>query len=105
LKYWLDISKDEQARRLDVRRTDPLKALKVSDLDGLAQKKWKAYSAARNEMLARTHTDVAPWWRLATDQKKDARINLMRHVTRHLSLDDQGLHASFLFACRVLTIR
>jgi polyphosphate kinase 2 (PPK2 family) len=38
LKYWLDISKDEQARRLDVRRTDPLKALKVSDLDGLAQK-------------------------------------------------------------------
>jgi len=88
LKYWLDISKDEQAKRLDVRRTDPLKALKVSDLDGLAQKKWKAYSAARNQMLVHTHTDLAPWWCLATDHKKDARINLMRHLVRHLSSDD-----------------
>lgn len=85
LKYWLDISKDEQARRLDARRTDPLKSLKVSDLDALAQKKWKAYSAARDEMLADTHSDIAPWWCVATDHKKDARINLMRHLVRHLS--------------------
>ena len=88
LKYWLDISKDEQARRLDARRTDPLKSLKVSDLDALAQKKWKAYSAARNEMLSRTHSDIAPWWCVATDHKKDARINLMRHLVRHLSSED-----------------
>ncbi len=87
LKYWLDISKEEQAKRLDTRRTDPLKSLKVSDLDGVAQKKWKAYSAARNEMLTRTHTDTAPWWCVATDHKKDARINLMRHLVHHLSSD------------------
>ncbi len=49
---------------------------------------FKAYSAARNEMLTRTDTDVAPWWCVATDQKKDARINLMRRLTRHLSSDD-----------------
>ena len=107
LKYWLDISKDEQARRLDARRSDPLKALKVSDLDGLAQRKWKAYSAARNEMLTRTHTDVAPWWCVATDHKKDARINLMRHLVRHLSSDsaaDQPDHdVLFRFEPEALT--
>ena len=51
VKFWLDISKTEQAERLDARRNDPLKALKVSDLDAVAQKKWKAYSKARDEML------------------------------------------------------
>jgi polyphosphate kinase 2 (PPK2 family) len=88
LKYWLDISKGEQAKRLESRRTDPLKALKVSDLDGVAQEKWKAYSKARNTMLEHTHTDLAPWWCIATDHKKAARINLMRHLVRHLVGED-----------------
>ncbi|MDB5686588.1 MAG: polyphosphate kinase, partial [Rhizorhabdus sp.] len=47
VKYWLDISKAEQKQRLAARREDPLKALKISDLDAVAQKKWSAYSAAR----------------------------------------------------------
>jgi polyphosphate kinase 2 len=88
LKYWLDISKGEQAKRLESRRTDPLKALKVSDLDGVAQEKWKAYSKARNTMLEHTQTDLAPWWCIATDHKKAARINLMRHLVRHLVGED-----------------
>ena len=87
LKYWLDISKAEQGKRLDDRRSDPLKALKVSDLDLMAQKKWPEYSAARNEMLVRTHSELGPWWCVATDSKKDARINLMRHLVRHLASD------------------
>ncbi len=61
VKLWLDISRKEQAVRLDARRNDPLKALKVSDLDGEAQKRWKDYSKARNEMLLRTSTAMAPW--------------------------------------------
>ena len=60
IKLWLDISKSEQAERLDDRRSDPIKALKVSPLDAEAQKKWDAYSSARDEMLMRTHTDYAP---------------------------------------------
>ena len=56
VKLWLDISKEEQAVRLDARRHDPLKALKVSELDGEAQKRWKAYSEARNQMLLTTST-------------------------------------------------
>ncbi len=85
VKLWLDISKKEQASRLDARRDDPLKALKVSDLDGVAQKKWKEYSKARNEMLCRTHTAIAPWTCVVTDHKKSARLNIMRHLLRALA--------------------
>ncbi|MEJ8628809.1 hypothetical protein P0F65_00550 [Sphingomonas sp. I4] len=56
VKLWLDISKKEQGERLEARRTDPLKALKVSDMDKVAQAKWADYSAARDTMLTRTHT-------------------------------------------------
>ncbi len=80
VKYWLDISKTEQARRLDDRRKDPLKQLKVSSLDAEAQKRWKAYTQARDEMLLRTHTALAPWTCVRNDDKKPGRINLIRHM-------------------------
>ena len=93
VKLWLDISKKEQASRLDARRDDPLKALKVSDLDGVAQKKWKAYSAARNEMLCRTHTAIAPWTCVRADHKKTARLNVMRHLLQTLAPADVSAKA------------
>jgi polyphosphate kinase 2 len=80
VKIWLDISKKEQAERLEARRTDPLKILKVSDLDAVAQKKWKAYSAARNLMLERTHTAIAPWHCVRADRKRPARLAIIRHL-------------------------
>ena len=80
VKYWLDISKKEQADRLDARREDPLKVLKVSPLDAVAQKKWRAYSKARDEMLARTHNGFAPWTCVRNDHKKPGRVNLIRHL-------------------------
>ena len=61
LKYYLDISKPEQKRRLEERKHDPLTQWKVSTLDNVALKKWKQYSRARDEMLARTHNAIAPW--------------------------------------------
>ena len=85
VKIWLDISKDEQAKRLEARRCDPLKALKVSNLDAVAQAKWKAYSKARNEMLVRTHTDFAPWTIVHTDHKKKARLSVIQHLLRVLA--------------------
>jgi polyphosphate kinase 2 len=85
VKLWLDISRKEQARRLDKRRTDPLKALKVSPLDAVAQDKWDAYTAARDEMLTRTHTPEAPWFVVHTDKKRQARRNIMRHLLRALA--------------------
>lgn len=80
VKLWLDISKKEQAERLEARRTDPLKILKVSDLDAVAQKKWKAYSAARDRMLERTHTIIAPWHVVRADHKRPARLAIIRHL-------------------------
>lgn len=85
VKLWLDISKKEQKERLAARRTDPLKALKVSDLDAVAQKKWKDYSAARNEMLEQTHTPIAPWHCVRADHKKPARLAIIRHLLHRIA--------------------
>ena len=85
IKFWLDISKAEQADRLDDRRTNPLKTLKVSSLDEVAQKKWKAYSKARDLMLVRTHSAFAPWICVHTDHKKRARLATIRHILHTLA--------------------
>ncbi len=85
IKFWLDISKDEQARRLAERVDDPLKRFKVSTLDAEAQARWSASSAARDRMLAETHSNDAPWTVVATDDKKTARLNIIRHVLRTLA--------------------
>ncbi len=84
-KYWLDISKAEQAQRLAARRDDPLKALKVSPLDAVAQEKWDAYSAARDEMLMRTSTPLAPWTCVRADHKKRARLALMADLLHRVA--------------------
>lgn len=88
VKYWLDISKAEQAARLQARKDDPLKLLKTSDLDAVAQKKWKAYSAARDEMLSATSSAAAPWWCVQADHKKPARLNIMRHLLHQIAPHD-----------------
>ncbi len=85
VKYWLDISEKEQTRRLDDRRRNPLKALKISPMDGEAQARWSDFSRARDEMLSRTHTPLAPWTCVHTDDKKQARINLLRHLLRTIA--------------------
>ena len=84
IKLWLDISRDEQKARLDDRRADPLKRLKVSPLDDVAQAKWDDYSKARDDMLRRSHNDDAPWFCVMTDSKTKARENLIRHVLGHI---------------------
>ena len=73
---------DDDPERLQARRTDPLKQLKVSALDAEAQKRWKDYTKARDEMLSRTHTAWAPWTCVANDHKKAGRLNLIRHMVR-----------------------
>ena len=75
-------------RRLKARTTDPLKTLKISPLDAVAQAKWDEYSAARDQMLRRTHTDEAPWTVVHTDSKKAARIAIMRHLLKVLAPKD-----------------
>jgi polyphosphate kinase len=80
VKYYLDISKAEQKKRMQARAVDPLKQWKLSPVDNVALNKWKQYSAARNAMLDKTHTSFAPWTMVRADDKHLARLNLIRHL-------------------------
>ena len=88
-KYYLDISQEEQKRRLNNRREDPLKQWKVSPIDAKAIGKWRGYSRARNEMFARTHNPIAPWTVVRADDKRLARINLIKDLLMRLHYDDK----------------
>jgi polyphosphate kinase 2 len=84
LKYYLDISRAEQKRRLSARRHDPLKQWKISPVDKQALKHWHDYSVARDDMLLNTHSDAAPWTIVKADSKALARLNLIRHLLQRL---------------------
>lgn len=80
IKYYLDISRREQRRRLEARRNDPLKQWKISPIDEAAQRHWKRYSQARDAMFLRTSHPTAPWRIVRADDKKRARINVIRDL-------------------------
>ncbi len=84
LKYYLDISKEEQANRLKDREKDPLKQWKISPIDKVAQKHWKDYSTARNEMLLKTNFSHAPWFIINAEDKEEAHIALIAHLLGRL---------------------
>jgi polyphosphate kinase len=93
VKYYLDISKDEQKKRLKDRHNDPLSQWKSSPIDAAAVKHWEDYSAARDEMLARTHTMVAPWTIVRADDKPSARINVIRDLLTRLEFKGKDRQA------------
>lgn len=88
-KYYLDISRDEQASRLEDRRVNPLKQWKQSPIDNVAIEKWDDYSAARDEMLRLTHHAAAPWRVVHTDNKRKARLNVIRDILSRVSYADR----------------
>ena len=92
LKYYLDISYEEQSRRLAARRTNPLAQWKVSPVDDSALEKWDAYSTARDEMFRRTHTEESPWTIIRTDNKRLARLNVMRDILHRVDCPDKDKH-------------
>jgi polyphosphate kinase 2 len=84
-KYYLDITKAEQAKRLKDRETDPLKQWKISPIDEQAQKRWQAYSRARDAMLKQTNSALAPWTVINANDKKLAHLNLIRDLLSKLN--------------------
>ena len=80
IKYWLEVSSDEQTRRLKSRINDPRKIWKLSDLDLKSYSRWYDYSRARDAMFAATDTAWAPWHLAHTDDKKRARLNIISHL-------------------------
>ena len=92
-KYYLDISKKEQKKRLAARATSPLKQWKISPIDASATKKWDDYSKARDDMFRRTSHPVAPWHVVHTDTKKIARLEFLRDLLDRFFLPAQEQEA------------
>jgi polyphosphate kinase 2 len=80
LKYFIDVSEEEQERRFRQRIDDPLRQWKLSPMDVTSYQKWWDYTAAYDEMITRTDTAHAPWWIVPSDNKKKARINCISHL-------------------------
>jgi polyphosphate kinase 2 len=92
LKYYLDIRKKEQKRRLRDRRRDPLKHWKTSPIDEVAQKRWDAYTEARDVMLVRTSTPLSPWIIVRADDKHAAHLNVIRDLLSRLACPKTDKH-------------
>ena len=80
LKYWLEVSPEEQTRRLEARIEDGRKIWKLSPMDLESYSRWYDYSRARDEMFLETDTEWAPWFVAHSDDKKKARLNIISHL-------------------------
>ena len=83
-KFWFSVTREEQARRIEKRRTDPLRQWKVTPLDLEAQARWDDYTRAEEETFHRTSTPHAPWLRVSADDKRLARLHVIRTLLRDL---------------------
>ena len=92
-KFWLNVGRAEQLRRILSRESDPLKQWKLSWIDVEGLKKWERYSTAIHETLTRTHTESAPWTLIRSDDKKRARLAAIRHVLNNLDYDRKDAKA------------
>jgi polyphosphate kinase 2 len=84
IKYWLEVSDDEQKRRFEARIDDPLRQWKLSPMDLPSRSRWFRYSRARDRMLEATDTDCAPWHILRSDDKRRARLNCITHLLEQI---------------------
>lgn len=84
LKYWLEVSPDEQTRRLEGRIHDGRKIWKLSPMDLKSYSRWFDYSRARDDMFAATDTPWAPWYVAHSDDKRRARLNIISHLLEHV---------------------
>jgi polyphosphate kinase len=84
LKYWLEVSAEEQTKRLQARIDDPRKVWKLSPMDVKSYDRWVDYSRARDDMFAHTNTPWAPWYVAETDDKKRGVLNVITHILEHV---------------------
>lgn len=88
IKYWLEVSPDEQTRRLEGRIHDGRKIWKLSPMDLKSYNRWFDYSRARDAMFAATDTAWAPWHMVRSDDKKRARLNIISHLLSQVPYKD-----------------
>ena len=80
IKLWMEVGNDEQKRRFEARIEDPVRQWKLSPMDLPARTRWYDYSRARDLMLKKTDTRIAPWYIVRSDDKKTARLNTIAHL-------------------------
>lgn len=98
VKFWFSISKEEQLRRFESRKRNPLKQWKLSPVDMQAQEKWDQYTRYKEEMFGKTHTSFSPWIIVKANNKQKARLESIRHVLSLIpyegkDISDTRLHA------------
>jgi polyphosphate kinase 2 len=79
IKYWLEVSNDQQKERFEARVDDPMRQWKLSAMDLPSRERWYDYSRARDKMLEASDSDFAPWYLVRSDDKRRARLNLISH--------------------------
>ncbi len=92
-KFWINIGREMQLKRFHDRCHDPLKIWKLSPMDIAALNKWDDYTDKRNQMLKETHTDQAPWTVVRGNDKRRARLNLIRHMLSKLDYEGKDKDA------------
>jgi len=88
-KFYFSVSKKEQERRFKKRETDPLKQYKLSPVDKESQKLWDKYTVAKYSMLMASNTDLAPWTIIRSDNKKQARLETIKHILRNMKYENK----------------
>src|SRR5712671_540217 len=88
LKYWLEVSPEEQTRRLEARIDDGRKIWKLSDMDLKSYSRWYDYSKARDDMFLATDTSWAPWYVAHSDNKRRARLNIITHLLSRIPYEE-----------------
>lgn len=97
IKFWFSISKDEQQRRFLSRLNNPLKRWKFSPVDKQGQVKWDLYTFYKEQMFSKTHTAISPWIIVKTNDKKQARLESIRHVLSRFNYKGKGSSSSIMF--------
>ena len=96
LKLYFSVTKEEQARRFERRKTDPLRQWKLSEVDVQAQDRWDEFTNVKYEMLKRTHTSSAPWTIVRSNNKQEARLNVLKVILNSVNYEGRDSDIDFI---------
>ena len=95
IKLYFSVTKDEQARRFERRKTDPLRQWKLSEIDVQAQDRWDDFTNTKYEMVKRTHSHNAPWTIIRSNDKHQARLEAMKVILNSVNYEDRNLDLDY----------
>jgi len=96
IKLYFSVTKEEQARRFNRRKTDPLRQWKLSEVDVQAQERWDDFTNVKYEMLKKTHTTHAPWKVIRSNDKHQARLNVMKVILNSVPYERLNMKLDFV---------